>query len=87
MKLKQQCTGCFESLSDNCRIEIVNLLSGDKKLSVNEICSHFNLKQPTITHHLKYLEENGILSSKKIGRQVFYFLKSKCKGECHVFNN
>jgi ArsR family transcriptional regulator, arsenate/arsenite/antimonite-responsive transcriptional repressor len=87
MKLKQQCTGCFEGLSDDCRMEIVNLLSNHEKLSVNEICSHFKLKQPTITHHLKNLEENGILASKKNGRQVFYFLKPKCKGECHVFNS
>ena len=87
MKLKQQCCSCFEGLSSDSRMEIVNLLSGNKKLSVNEIAGHFQLKQPTITHHLKYLEEKGLLSSKKIGRQVFYFLKAKCKGECHVFND
>jgi ArsR family transcriptional regulator len=85
MKLKQQCCGCFEGLSSDSRMGIVNLLSNHKKLSVNEICGHF--KQPTITHHLKNLEENGILSSEKIGRQVFYFMKPKCKGECHVFNS
>jgi ArsR family transcriptional regulator, arsenate/arsenite/antimonite-responsive transcriptional repressor len=87
MKLKQQCCGCFEGLSSDSRMEIVNLLSNHEKLSVNEIAGHFKLKQPTITHHLRNLEENGILASKKIGRQVFYFLKPKCKGECHVFNN
>lgn len=87
MKLKLQCTGCFEGLSDKSRIAIVNLLSQKNKLSVNDIVKHFKLKQPTITHHLRNLEENGIVASEKIGRQVFYFLKSKCKGGCDVFNH
>ena len=55
-------------------------------MSVSEIAKQFSLRQPTITHHLRYLVDAGILSSEKKGRQVFYSLHPKCKkGECHVF--
>ena len=51
-----------------------------------EIAKHFKLKQPTITHHLKYLKEAKVLASRKKGRKVYYFISEKCKkGECDIF--
>ncbi len=86
MKLKPQCTGCFASLSCGIRVEIINLLEKNKKMSVTEIARHFELSQPTITHHLQYLKEMGIVKSKKEGRQVFYHLDPKCGLEsCEIF--
>jgi DNA-binding transcriptional ArsR family regulator len=87
MEIKQQCRGCFEGLANKSRLTIVNLLSKNQKMSVGEIVSHFKLRQPTITHHLRYLEDAGIVSSEKKGRRVFYFLSPKCKGECDVFES
>ena len=55
-------------------------------MSVMEIAKHFKLTQPTITHHLQYLEEAGVLTSKKKGRKVFYILDPKCQDkECEIF--
>ena len=62
------------------------LLQKKEEMSVLEIARKFNLTQPTITHHLKYLEEVGILKSRKDGRKVFYSIHPKCsKDICRVF--
>ncbi|MFZ5365878.1 MAG: ArsR/SmtB family transcription factor [Patescibacteria group bacterium] len=80
------CTSCFSGLSTSSRIKIINLLQEKGQLSVLEIARHFQLTQPTITHHLQYLKTAGILSSQKKGRKVFYFIDPKCKRkECRVF--
>ncbi len=86
MKLSSACAGCFAGLSCQARIEIINLLQEKGEMSVMEIAKHFKLKQPTITHHLQYLKEAGVLASKKKGRKVYYFITDKCKkGECGIF--
>ena len=86
MKLKSSCVGCFAGLACQSRIEILNLLEKKKEISVMEIAKHFKLTQPTITHHLQYLEEAGVLTSKKKGRKVYYLLDPKCQDkECKIF--
>ena len=32
------------------------------------------LSRPTVSHHLKLLREAGVLSSEKIGKEVFYWV-------------
>jgi len=86
MKFDSECWGCFAGLSCEIRIKILNLLREKKELTVSEIANNFELRQPTITHHLKYLSKAGILSSKKEGRKVFYSINPKCGwGNCEVF--
>jgi len=86
MKFKPDCSQCFAGLSCGARLQIVNLLREEKKLSVSEISSHFKLSQPTITHHLHYLKTAGIVKSEKQGRNVFYQLNPKCGwGDCTIF--
>ena len=87
MDLKSACSGCFAGLSCGARIEIINLLKSKKKMSVSEIACHFQISQPTITHHLKYLKESGILDSEREGKFVYYFLDPKCSStSCGVFS-
>lgn len=86
MKLQSSCSGCFSGLSCDVRINIIGLLQKKKKLSVSEIAKHFKVTQPTITHHLQYLQEMEILKSEKNGRNVFYFIHPKCsKNICQLF--
>lgn len=86
MKLSSACAGCFAGLSCQARIGIINLLQAKKEMSVMEITKHFDLKQPTITHHLQYLKDVGVLDAKKKGRKVYYFINEKCKkGKCGIF--
>ena len=85
MKLKSSCAGCYAGLSCGIRVEIVNLLQEKKKISVSDIAKCFKVTQPTISHHLQYLKNAGIIKSKKEGRKVYYFINPKCGSRCGVF--
>lgn len=86
MKLQSACSGCFAGLSCDVRVDIISLLQKTKKMSVSEIAKHFQVTQPTISHHLQYLQEMKILKSEKKGRNVYYFIHPKCsKKICQLF--
>ncbi|HJX45807.1 MAG TPA: metalloregulator ArsR/SmtB family transcription factor [Patescibacteria group bacterium] len=85
MDLKLDCAACFTGLSSKIRIQIVNLLKKKKKMSVLTIAENFNLTQPTISHHLKYLKNCGILATERKGKKIYYFISPRCKVEgCKV---
>ena len=66
----------FKALGDATRLEMVGLLAARKKeLCVCELESHFDLSQPTVSHHLRILREAGIVSSEKRGTWVYYSLE------------
>lgn len=86
MKFKSRCYRCFAALSTQARVEIVSLLQEKDRMSVLEIVKHFNLTQPTVTHHLKYLEKAGILKAQKEGKRVYYYLDPTCPDQgCNIF--
>lgn len=86
MKFNSSCVNCFAGLSYLPRLKIIVFLQKKERASVMEITKHFQLTQPTITHHLQYLKKVGILDSQKEGRRVYYFIKPKCKeGKCSLF--
>lgn len=62
----------FRALGDETRLEIVGLLAAqDGELCVCEIEKHFDLGQPTISHHLRVLREAGVVSSERRGTWVY----------------
>lgn len=72
------CQGCFGSLGIDSRYKIYELLKEAKNLSVSEIASKIGLKQPTVTYHLKQMEQNGLLKSFKKGHFVYYEINETC---------
>lgn len=72
------CQGCFSSLGTDSRYKIYEILKNGVCLSVSEITEKIGLKQPTVTYHLKQMEENGLLKSFKKGHYVFYEVNEKC---------
>lgn len=86
MRFQSGCAGCFAGLSCETRLDIVSLLEKGE-MSVLEIAKHFKVSQPTITHHLQYLRDSEIVSSRKEGRRVYYFMNPKCKkADCDIFS-
>ena len=66
----------FRALGDATRLEMVGLLAASKKeLCVCELEAHFDLGQPTVSHHLRILREAGIVSSERRGTWVYYALE------------
>jgi len=85
MKKKKTCPKCFRLIGEGTRLKIIQQLR-KKPRNVGKIEDCFCLTQPTISYHLKTLEKIGILSSRKKGREIYYFLNKKypCK-KCLLF--
>ncbi|MCE5329865.1 metalloregulator ArsR/SmtB family transcription factor [bacterium] len=71
----------LKALSDESRIRIVNLLKAKSGVCVCEITEIINLSQPTISSHLKKLEEAGIINFRKDGLWVNYYLNDDMDSE------
>jgi ArsR family transcriptional regulator len=63
----------FKALADPTRLEILRLLSAQRgPTCVCDLVAHFELSQPTISHHLRVLREAGLLRMARIGIWSFY---------------
>lgn len=51
----------FKALGSDIRIEILDLLTKNESLNLNEIASKLNLTNGAITMHIKKLEESGLI--------------------------
>ena len=66
----------LKAVSDENRLKIICLLkSGDR--CVCEITDFLKLPQNLVSHHLKILREQQIVSTKKNGLQVIYSLNNR----------
>jgi ArsR family transcriptional regulator len=63
----------MKALSDPSRVKIIKLLQ-QKKMCVCELQKALSLAQPTVSKHLKILEEAGLVDYEKDGLWVNYFL-------------
>jgi len=79
-KLKK-ITKILKALSDESRVRIINLLQAKMGVCVCEITEIINLSQPTISSHLKKLEEAGIIIFRKDGLWVNYYLNDRMDPE------
>ena len=63
----------FKALGDPTRLEILRLVAAQPgPTCVCDLVERFDLKQPTISHHLKLLREAGLLTQSRIGIWSFY---------------
>jgi len=72
-KEQERLVRTFKALADPTRLEILRLVSAQPGATcVCDIVGHFDLKQPTISHHLRILREAGLLRASKLGIWSFY---------------
>jgi len=67
----------IKALSDESRIRIMGLLEASTSLCVCEIREIIGLSQPTISSHLKILENAGLIEHSKQGLWVNYSTSSR----------
>ncbi|MEK7643516.1 MAG: metalloregulator ArsR/SmtB family transcription factor [Patescibacteria group bacterium] len=86
MSKGHDCTDCFSLLADKTRLRILRELKV-KSANVASITECAGVTQPTVSHHLKMLDDNGFLIKEKKGRETFYKFNENypCKG-CGVFS-
>jgi ArsR family transcriptional regulator len=61
----------FKALADPIRLRILGLLSS-REMCVCEVMVALDLTQPTASHHLRILENVGLVKDRKEGKWVFY---------------
>jgi ArsR family transcriptional regulator len=61
----------FKALADSIRLRILGLLSS-REMCVCEVMVALDLTQPTASHHLRILENVGLVKDRKEGKWVFY---------------
>jgi ArsR family transcriptional regulator len=65
----------MKALSDPNRVKIIKLLQ-QKEMCVCELQGALGIAQPTVSKHLKILEESGLVNFQKDGLWVNYFLSA-----------
>lgn len=58
-------------------------LSASGEKSVGDITKFINLKQPTVSYHLKEMVNSGLLKKRADGRGVFYSIAEACPHDGH----
>ena len=64
----------FKTLADRTRLRILGLLAV-REMCVCEVMVSLDLTQPTASHHLRILENVGLVKDRKEGKWVFYALQ------------
>ncbi len=71
------------------RLKIIELLIERKTLPVREIYEAVDISQSNASQHLKSLEDVGVLTSNREGKNIYYEIKNKtiiklldCVNEC-----
>ena len=72
----KQITKVIKAVADESRVRILCLLKNKKDLCVCELTEIIGLAQPTISSHLKLLENAGLTESYKDGLWVNYNISS-----------
>ena len=60
-------------ISDPKRLKIIDMLSCDE-LCACEILEKFDISQPTLSHDMRKLEEAGLVTSEREGKNTYYSL-------------
>lgn len=63
----------YKAMSDSTRIKIINILEKNE-LCVCDISSILNMTKSAVSHQLKNLREMNLITSRKVGKEVWYTL-------------
>ena len=64
------------ALSDSNRLLIVQMLSDGEKCAC-KLLERFEITQPTLSHHMRFLCEEGLVIPRKDGRWMHYRLNRR----------
>lgn len=66
----------FHSLADPTRLAIVRRLGSGGEARVTDLVTELGLAQSTVSAHLACLRDCGLVDSRPVGRQSFYFVSA-----------
>lgn len=66
----------LKALADATRLEVFQLIAAQPEpICVCDIVAHFDVSQPTISHHLKVLRDAGLVTAKRRGVWAYYAVR------------
>lgn len=63
----------FQLISDPTRLKILLLLCHSEEC-VNNIALSVKMSSPAVSHHLRLLKQSGLISSRRLGKEMHYKL-------------
>lgn len=66
-----------KALADKARVLILTEIARKKSITCNEVIKIARLSQPTVSHHLKILNDSGLLNAVKEGRYSVLSINTK----------
>ncbi len=66
-------SGLFSAFSDQTRLKVLSALS-ITEMCVGDLADVLRLNQTTISHQLKFLKDQNLVKSRRLGKIVFYSL-------------
>jgi DNA-binding transcriptional ArsR family regulator len=64
----------LQALADPTRLAIVRQLAGDGEVCACDLTACCDVRQPTVSHHLRVLREAGAIVGERRGTWIFYRL-------------
>lgn len=66
----------MKALADPVRLRLLSLIASHRggEVCVCDLADHFDVSQPTVSHHLKKLKEVGLVDSERRGTWVYYWI-------------
>ena len=61
-----------KALGDQTRQRILEILQTEGEKCVSDLVDIFNVSQPTISHHLNFLKQANLVTSRRDGKQIYY---------------
>ena len=66
----------FKALGDENRIKILTLLHTGVRCACR-LLEALNISQPTLSHHMRILQDAGLVSARKDGKWIYYSLSEE----------
>ncbi|MDH3674269.1 MAG: metalloregulator ArsR/SmtB family transcription factor [Anaerolineae bacterium] len=71
-----------KALGDETRQRILEILQNEGEKCVSDLVDVFNVSQPTISHHLNFLKQANLVTSRREGKQIYYRANQDNITEC-----
>lgn len=64
----------LRAVADPTRIQLLSMIAGapGEEATVGDLAESLGLRQPTVTHHLRILVDDGVLERQQRGRHVWH---------------
>lgn len=64
----------LRAVADPTRLQLLSMIAGapDEEATVGDLAAALGLSQPTVTHHLRILVDDGVLAREQRGKYVWH---------------